>query len=95
MRKTFINCLSFISIISILTSCGIFRKGQNQQQTFTNPLLPRGADPWNIYKDGFYYYTQTVGDRIEIWKTKNISELNTAPHKTVWRPPSGTAWSGA
>ncbi len=93
IKKTFTNCLTLILIISLLTSCGVFRKGQNQQQTFTNPLLPHGADPWNIYKDGFYYYTQTVGDRIEIWKTKNLSALNTAPHKTVWRPPPGTAWS--
>ncbi|RYE56554.1 MAG: glycosyl hydrolase family 43, partial [Sphingobacteriales bacterium] len=28
-----------------------------QAQTFTNPLLPSGADPFSFYKDGYYYYT--------------------------------------
>lgn len=55
--------------------------------------MPYGADPWNIYKDGFYYYTQTMGDAIALWKTKNLSELKTAPKKTVWVPPPGTAYS--
>lgn len=32
-------------------------------QTFTNPLLPSGADPYSYYKDGYYYYTHTTGDR--------------------------------
>ncbi len=25
----------------------------NTATTFTNPLLPAGADPWSIYRDGF------------------------------------------
>ena len=61
--------------------------------TFTNPLLPAGADPWSIYKNGFYYYTHTVGDRLIIWKTKSLADLKTAPHKTVFIPPTGKAYS--
>lgn len=63
------------------------------QRTFTNPLLPSGADPWTIYKDGFYYYTHTVGNRIVLWKTKSIADLKTAPQKTVFSPPPGTLYS--
>ncbi len=63
------------------------------QKTFTNPLLPSGADPWSIHKDGYYYYTQTLGDRLVIWKTKNIADLKTAPRKTVFLPPPGTPYS--
>lgn len=63
------------------------------QTTFTNPLLPSGADPWSIYKDGFYYYTHTVGNRLVLWKTKSLSGLQTAPQKTVFTPPKGTAYS--
>ncbi len=58
------------------------------QQTFTNPLLPSGADPWCTYKDGYYYYTNTTGGDITIWKTKNISDLAEAEKKIVWTPPS-------
>lgn len=93
IKRSYTQTLVLLLIVLFLASCGVPRKGQNSLQTFTNPLLPSGADPWNIYRDGFYYYTQTMGDRIDIWKTKNISELKTAPHKTVWRPPTGTAWS--
>lgn len=35
-------------------------------ETFTNPLLPSGADPWCVYKDGFYYYTHTTQDNITL-----------------------------
>src|SRR5687767_820 len=65
----------------------------NGQPTFTNPLLPSGADPWSIYKDGYYYYTNTIGNRIDIWKTKSLSDLETAERKTIWTPPTGTLYS--
>jgi GH43 family beta-xylosidase len=62
-------------------------------QTFKNPLLPSGADPWSIYKDGYYYYTQTMQNKIVIWKTKNLALLKTAEKKTIFIPPVGTAYS--
>lgn len=55
-------------------------------KTFTNPLLSAGADPWCIYKDGFYYYTNTTGKNITIWKTKSIPELKSADKKVVFEP---------
>lgn len=61
--------------------------------TFTNPLLPAGADPWSIYKDGYYYYTHTFGDRLVIWKTRNIADLKSAPKKTIFMPPAGKPYS--
>lgn len=78
-----------LATLFLLGVCSI----SEAQSTFTNPLLPSGADPWSIYKDGYYYYTNTLGDRIAIWKTKDLSKLNTAVRKTVWMPPSGTMYS--
>lgn len=65
------------------------------QQTFTfhNPLLSSGADPWCIYKDGYYYYMHTVGNRLDLWKTKNMALLSKAEHKTIWTPPSSGPYS--
>jgi GH43 family beta-xylosidase len=57
-------------------------------ETFTNPLLPSGPDPWVIYRGGFYYYTNTLGDRIALWRTRDITRLRTAETKVVWRPPA-------
>ncbi|HTI94066.1 MAG TPA: family 43 glycosylhydrolase [Puia sp.] len=58
-----------------------------------NPLLPSGPDPYSFYKDGYYYYTHTVGDHIELWKTKNFADLATAPHKTIFKPGAGKEYS--
>ena len=63
------------------------------QQTFTNPLLTAGADPWCIYKNGYYYYTNTTGRNITIWKTKNIGNLKSAEKKVVWTPPATGPYS--
>ena len=72
---------AFITIVSY---------GQN---TFTNPLLPSGADPWCTYKDGYYYYTNTTGRNVTIWKTKNIVDLKSAEKKIVWTPPQTGPYS--
>ncbi|UOR07604.1 glycoside hydrolase family 43 protein [Hymenobacter aerilatus] len=58
------------------------------EATFTNPLLPSGADPWSIYHDGYYYYTHTTGRNITLWKTKSLSQLGTAEKRVVWTPPA-------
>lgn len=78
-----------ILLCSLCTASCSLRK----VETFTNPLLPSGADPWSIYKNGRYYYTHTIGDRLVIWKTKSIARLKTAKKKTVFRPPAGTPYS--
>ncbi|SDD74246.1 Beta-xylosidase, GH43 family [Mucilaginibacter pineti] len=65
----------------------------NTDKTFTNPLLPSGADPWVIYKDGYYYYTNSAGNRLVIWKTKSVARLSSAEKKTIWVPPAGTSYS--
>lgn len=66
---------------------------QQDTAAFANPLLPSGADPWSLYKDGYYYYTHTIGDRIVIWKTRDLSDLKKAERKTVWVPPPNTLYS--
>ncbi|UYQ95025.1 glycoside hydrolase family 43 protein [Chitinophaga horti] len=64
-----------------------------QTETFTNPLLPGGADPYAFYKDGFYYYTHTTGNRIIIKKTDNLARLKDAEQVTAYTPPTGTMYS--
>lgn len=65
----------------------------NAQKTYTNPLLPSGADPWVIYHDGYYYYTNTTGHNITLWKTKNMGALRLAEKKVIWTPPATGAFS--
>ncbi len=59
---------------------------EKQAATFTNPLLPQGADPWSVFHNGFYYYMQTSPDSLVLWKTADLTDLKNAPKKTIWIP---------
>ncbi|SFB90590.1 Beta-xylosidase, GH43 family [Parapedobacter composti] len=61
--------------------------------TFTNPLLPRGADPWITQKDGTYYYTYTHGSRLVLYVIKKVSELANATPINIFVPPPGETYS--
>lgn len=63
------------------------------QKTFTNPILPSGADPYSFYKDGYYYYVNTMGNRISVRKTASLANLKDAPVKTIYTPPPGKPYS--
>ena len=78
-----------VSVIVLAAGAGLVA----QQGQFTNPLLPAGADPWSIHKDGWYYYTHTTGVNVTLWRTRNLAELRSAERKVIWTPPSGTAYS--
>ena len=84
------NAVSLLVCIQLLTT---FCWAQGNDSSFRNPLLPSGADPWSIYKYGFYYYSHTVGDRLTIWKTKDLADLKTADSKTIFIPPPNTSYS--
>lgn len=82
---------SFLLLCATACTANLF--AQDSLQTFTNPLLPSGADPYSFYKDGWYYYTNTTGNKIILWKTDNIAKLKTAEQKIIFTPPAGTAYS--
>lgn len=98
---------SFIILVATVFSCGKGNGGGGGNQppvtppvtppvvvtTFTNPLLSSGPDPWVIKKDTFYYYTQTLGNRIGLWRTKKMSELKNAQTFTAWLPPATGSYS--
>lgn len=56
-------------------------------KTFKNPVLPSGPDPFVTQVGLTYYYTNTLGDRLGIWKTTAMSKLSTASYTTVFSPP--------
>lgn len=58
--------------------------------TFTNPFVTSrtAADPWIVWRDGFYYFTFTTGGGVEIWKSPTLTGLDRGEKKTVWRAPA-------
>jgi Predicted beta-xylosidase len=66
--------------------------------TFTDPLLDTGPDPWVVVDGSTYYYMNTTGDRIQLWRTDDIARLREAETKVVWRVPqagpnSASVWA--
>ena len=64
-----------------------------QEKTFSNPILPSGADPYSTYYKGYYYYTNTLQNRLVLWKTKSLADLKNAESKVIWEAPKGTDYS--
>jgi GH43 family beta-xylosidase len=62
-------------------------------ETFTNPLKESGADPWVFRWNDNYYYMNTTGRDLTIWKTQDMTNLQNAEKKNVWRPEQGKEWS--
>ncbi|RHJ81537.1 family 43 glycosylhydrolase [Parabacteroides sp. AM08-6] len=56
------------------------------KNTFRNPLLSSGPDPWALWHDSCYYYVNTAQDCIILKRTKDITDLRNAESKTVWIP---------
>ncbi len=61
--------------------------------TFANPLLRTGPDPWVVWWKGFYYYSNSSGTNLTLRKTADITDLRDAEKKAVWTPEPGHPWS--
>lgn len=59
-----------------------------EAETFANPLLASGPDPWVLAHEGVFYYTHTLGDRVALWRTEDITQLTDAQKRVVWTPPA-------
>jgi GH43 family beta-xylosidase len=79
----------FIATLSLLAICRPFTVyAQSTATTFTNPLLPSGADPWVVQHNGWYYVTHTTGNNIRLYRTRTMTALANAEWKTIWTPPA-------
>ncbi|MBQ7010703.1 MAG: hypothetical protein IJN63_03265, partial [Clostridia bacterium] len=77
--------------VSVGAGVDIFAK-ETGTHSYTNPIVS-AADPWVIYKDGFYYFTKTAGSSIGVAKATNLGDLAHAEMITVFDPPDGREYS--
>jgi GH43 family beta-xylosidase len=59
--------------------------------TFSNPLF-RGADPWVVFHDGWYYLCQSDNRTISVYKSRSF--IQRGERKIVWRAPD-SGWNRA
>ena len=83
----------YLSLVSVLALPLFVAAAKAPQDTFKNPLLPSGADPWVMTYRGDYYYMNTTGRNLTLWKTSDITDLANATKKVVWTPPKTGPYS--
>lgn len=90
------NVASFVISVSVLSLLAVFffkfaSASAGASDTYSNPIIADGADPWVIRKDGFYFYTHTTGNNVRIRKAARITGTNglaAASPVTVFTPPA-------
>ena len=100
MTKVFVMAASVLSVVLAASPCQSLPAQQNTPtpavpggNTFQNPLLPAGPDPWVIEHNGMYYYMNTMGSNITLWATRDITDLRHARKRVVWTPPASGPYS--
>ncbi len=61
--------------------------------TFTNPVAPKGHDPWVIRDTGTYYYCYSDKGKIWVNQSEDLVEAVQFSGKVVWSPEAGKPWS--
>ena len=63
------------------------------KETFVNPILERGADPYVVKKDGKYYYCYSSGNGVAVAAADNIHLIDSKNGVRVYSAPQGTMYS--
>ena len=92
-RSYLIVCLTFITLFSDCKKKDkpVVLPPPVPANTFTNPVLSSGPDPWIVQQGSSYYYTHTLGNRIALWKTSKVTQVRNATPVTIWNAPSAGA----
>lgn len=59
--------------------------------TFTNAIISSGADPWVVYRDGYYYFTDTTGSNVKVHRATRLAGTNGIGNASViwtFTPPA-------
>lgn len=79
-----LNKLQVLVLALLLAGCA--RAGTGTGETYTNPILPHGQDPWMVKYAGNYYYCCARGNGIAVSVSDRPEVIN--PPQTVWKAPA-------
>jgi GH43 family beta-xylosidase len=66
------------------------RRIGGERGTFCNPITTEAAaDPWMVYRDGFYYFTATLEPEggLWVWKSATMTGIDRGTKVKVWSAP--------
>jgi GH43 family beta-xylosidase len=82
---------TFLLLVTVCLLCGCCSPTPSIGQTFTDPIISNGADPWVTYRDGYYYLTYTTGSNVQIHRATRLTGtkgIGAAPVITAFYPPA-------
>ena len=68
--------LATAKLAVLWSSCVLWTAASAFGGTFTNPIISDGADPWVVFKDGYYYLTDTTGLDIYVRTATRLAGTN-------------------
>ncbi|WP_114571526.1 glycoside hydrolase family 43 protein [Exiguobacterium flavidum] len=91
MRRTTWIIVTLIAIAAAAFTGWTFLRTDpvTKADTFMNPVLPDGADPFMTKHDDEYVYTQTTGSNVTLWRTDAPTQVGSAESKVIWQPSKG------
>lgn len=72
---------------------GLCPAQEDAPQTFTNPVIASGADPWVVQRKGQYFLCQSRRGAIWVNKFERLQDMGKRAAVRVWTPPPNTAYS--
>ncbi len=94
LRQKITTLIIILPMCIVLPFCGKNKASSittplpSTTKKFTNPII-NGSDPWIMKKDGFYYYSHTLGNRVALWKTTAVSKLGLITSTLVYKAAPG------
>jgi GH43 family beta-xylosidase len=83
----------FALIAAFAAFLGLCLGQSNNSATYTNPILPTGADPWMVRHGDYYYLTYTTATNVTILRSPSLTDWKYADAKLAFDPPTGQNYS--
>lgn len=84
--------LCLLLTVLMFSPVDVFAKGKTLL-TFTNPIAPRGQDPWVVEHGNRFYYCYAHGNGIAVRVTDRLEEIGNGKETVVWQAPPDTMHS--
>lgn len=93
LRNNAVFILPLLVILTWFSNDSLFALDTKSLNTFTNPVVSRGADPWVIRWEGNYLLCQSRMGSLWVNKSLRLQDIGETNWVRVWTPPSDTAYS--
>lgn len=81
-------CIAGVSTWKIVNMSHGENPTQSGANTFYNPILDQGADPWMLSYQNHVYLTMTTGNNVTMYKSDAISDVANGTKSVLWSPTS-------